>query len=290
MARWTLCLAAVAALLPGCLFVTQPLSDPDKAEPEKRLLGKWEGPGGRLQEIDCPAVKGNPKGLMRYREAQDAFWFFTTTIGKHTYLTIFLDRQDKPADFGQEGAFEKWNKRDGRLYMVNLYVLEGDRLTLRAGSADAGKLMRAELIPAVEGEGQIAPYFKTPPGWLAKYLEQHGPEKLFGEPAEPWLRAESAEAKRRKQAERAEAERWMQAERAEAERRMQAESVTEADREAERRRQAESFAGELVKSAKIFIAGGATATARRRLEKVIKDYGDTEAASEAKEMLKKLNE
>jgi hypothetical protein len=274
MARWTLCLAAVAALLPGCLFVTQPLSDPNKAEPEKRLLGKWEGSRGRLREIDCPAWKGNPKGLMRcreygeYGEYEYAFWFFTTTIGKHTYLTIFHDSQDKPADFGQDGAFEKWNKLDGRLYQVNLYVLEGDRLTLHAGGQRAEELMKAELIPAVQGPGQPAPYFKTPPGWLAKYLEQHGPEKLFDEPAETWLRAESAEAKRRKRAE----------------------SVAEAEREAERRRQAESYAGELVKSAKIFLAAGATATARRRLEKVLEDYGDTEAASEAKEMLKKSNE
>jgi TolA-binding protein len=46
----------------------------------------------------------------------------------------------------------------------------------------------------------------------------------------------------------------------------------------------------LVKSAKIFLAAGATDPARRRLQKVIDDYGGTKAASDAKEMLKKLNE
>jgi hypothetical protein len=50
--------------------VSEPLSDLAKAKPDKRLLGKWsfklkdygDIPGG---EIDIPAVKGNPKELMR---------------------------------------------------------------------------------------------------------------------------------------------------------------------------------------------------------------------------------
>jgi hypothetical protein len=42
MSRWILDLIAVAVLLPGCIPVTEPLSDPDEATPEKRLLSQWQ--------------------------------------------------------------------------------------------------------------------------------------------------------------------------------------------------------------------------------------------------------
>jgi hypothetical protein len=101
-------LCLIVVLLAGCnVRVTEPLSDPDKAEPDKRLLGTWQWGLSRM-EIDSPAVKGNPKrlGLMRIdspavkghpkglmRSVYNGFdptglWFFTTTIGKHTYGTI----------------------------------------------------------------------------------------------------------------------------------------------------------------------------------------------------------
>jgi hypothetical protein len=89
MSRWTVVFIAVLILLPGCVFVTQPLSDPDKAEADKKLFGKWESDGSRM-EISCPAVKGNPKGLMFAANPPNysGNWFFTTTIGKNTYCTI----------------------------------------------------------------------------------------------------------------------------------------------------------------------------------------------------------
>jgi hypothetical protein len=36
-------LCHIVILLPGCVPVTEPLSDPAKAKPDKRLLGKWQG-------------------------------------------------------------------------------------------------------------------------------------------------------------------------------------------------------------------------------------------------------
>jgi hypothetical protein len=103
-------------LASGCVVVTEPLSDIAKAEPDKRLLGKWQPTKSYPSlEIDIPAVKGNPKGLMRAVQhpwEPDA-WFFTTTIGKHTYATLCCDQnkeRDVYVDFSKEGAFEKWNK------------------------------------------------------------------------------------------------------------------------------------------------------------------------------------
>jgi hypothetical protein len=166
-------LALVAALLTGCVPATEPLCDPDKAEPDEGLLGVWRLNDNVTFEIDSPAVKGNPKGLMRAAgESKDAFWFFTTKIGKNTYGTICL-AGDGYADFRKEGAFEEWKKGDRR-YFIFRYELDGDKLTVDSGNDEAmKKLMQAEKV---ESAGR---YFKTPPGWLAKYLEKSGPETLY---------------------------------------------------------------------------------------------------------------
>jgi hypothetical protein len=168
-------LVLVAVLLPGCcVSVTEPLSDPDKAEPDKRLEGKWEN--GAIIVIDSPAVKGYPKGLMRavYQATADdpekaVFWFFTTTIGKDTYATVYTN-----ADFREEGAFKEWNERKDRQYWIYRYELDGDKVTLHGGNKEAmKKLMEAAKIEREKD------YFKTPPGWLAKYLEKSGPQTLY---------------------------------------------------------------------------------------------------------------
>jgi hypothetical protein len=145
-------------------------------------------------------VKGNPKGLMRavYEQGKPAgleiYWFFPTKIGKNTYATICLD-----ADFREEGAFEEWKKGDRR-YFIYRYEVNEDKLIVHFGDKKAmEKLMQAEKIEADPGK-----YFKTPPGWLAKYLEKEGPETLYdGTNEEEWLSAKAQAEQEAKNAKKA---------------------------------------------------------------------------------------
>src|SRR5262245_28397449 len=87
-------------LVAGCVPVTEPVSDIDKAEPDKTIVGKWTATKAngfaasfktKAVTIDVPDVKGNPKGLMRFIESSSkpnvpelVSWFYTSTVGKHT--------------------------------------------------------------------------------------------------------------------------------------------------------------------------------------------------------------
>ena len=183
MIRRTLLPLATVALLAGCVPVTEPLGDVNKAEPDKRLLGRWQlaADAANVYEIDAPAVKGNPKGLLRAvhngkPDPSDTFWFHTTTIGEHTYATIYLHPTEdgKFADFHEAGAFEKWQAGAGRRHFIFRFVLDGDKLDVDSGNGKA-----VERLMADENIEKAGEYFKTPPGWLAKYLDRNGPETIF---------------------------------------------------------------------------------------------------------------
>jgi hypothetical protein len=177
MSRW-IPLACFTVLLAGCLPVTVPLSDASKAEPDKRLVGAWEGMNSTHEEVDVPVVKGNPKGLMRRVFSKDeyTFWFFTTTIGKHNYMTVYLRPGNGPtfADFSKEGAYEKYIKGAEQRYFVFQYAVDGDKLVVDGGNR---KVIEAVMTGARIEEADSS--FKTPPGWLAKYLTENDPDAIF---------------------------------------------------------------------------------------------------------------
>src|SRR5207244_9773831 len=110
-------------LASGCVPSMHPLSDVTTAEPDKNLVGTWENkpkkPGGRPLTIDVPAVKGNPKGLMRAynpdRRGREEAWFFVSTVNKETYANVMFDKTEKGfADLNKEGEFERWRFADAK--------------------------------------------------------------------------------------------------------------------------------------------------------------------------------
>jgi hypothetical protein len=173
-------LFAAAALCGGCVPVTEPVGDIDKAEPDKALVGKWtEGFGNQATvTIEVPDVKGNPKGLMWVGETGgNEYWFFTTRVGKHTYANLILgEKFETPPPLRTEGEFAKWKKDGKKRYFVVRYTLDGDRLTVDGGNHGAfQKLMAGEKVAPVKDED----FYPTPAGWLAKYLDKNGPDALF---------------------------------------------------------------------------------------------------------------
>jgi hypothetical protein len=193
VSRRKLYLLALAVFLPGCIPVTEPLSDAATAEPVKGLVGTWRSEMKDRDyywwEIDIPEVKGNPPGLMRLvtkgniEGGPQTSWFYVTRLGEHTYMNTpgQLEPGEKypafeNAPFDREGAFAAWEKGARRRYLIGYFKLDGDRLvTIGLQHETTEKLMKAEGI----GRTAADDAYQTPPGWFAKYLRVNGPEKLF---------------------------------------------------------------------------------------------------------------
>lgn len=203
MSRPLVVLLAFAVLSPGCVPVTEPVGDIDKAEPDKNLVGKWvsaakpkEEPSLKIEA--APEVKGNPKGLMVMtptgypfpggKEPEVQLYFFVSTVGKGQYGSILVDADHRLGLLAleKEGEYARWSKGAGRRYVVFRYDAGKDGLTINSGDEDAFRaLMKDENIP--RDDKKVAPqtkdqdrfYYKTPAGWLAKYLDKQGHEKLF---------------------------------------------------------------------------------------------------------------
>ena len=183
---------AFALLSSGCVPVTEPVGDIEKAEPDKALVGQWSVTKGRgtadmLQikslTLSAPEVKGNPKGLMRgsmkTSGEETPMWFFTSTVGKHTYVNVIIGATGgNPPTFDKEGAFAKWEKDATKAYFVFRAARDGDKLTLDCGNYDTLTGLMKDANIADNGRNNL-PFFKTPAGWLAKYLDKTGPDKIF---------------------------------------------------------------------------------------------------------------
>jgi hypothetical protein len=177
----------------GCVPVTEPVGNIEKAKPDAALVGKWtttdsNGTSKALDvktiTVDAPAVKGNPKGLMRSKTkmtgSESEIWFYLSTLGKETYANLLLvsGKDRSPPDFSEEGNFAKWQKDDKKEFFVARVTRKEDALTIDFGDYDVfGQLMKNAKIP--DDGIKPLPTFLTPAEWLDKYLAKTGPEKVF---------------------------------------------------------------------------------------------------------------
>jgi hypothetical protein len=191
MARSLAALASLAALLAsGCVPVFEPLGSLDKAEPDKALIGTWTvtgrtGLSALLQTgeitIDAPAVKGNPKGLMRATGTDFAsdLWFFAVASDKHTYANAIVADEDRPgAQLAKEGQFAEWQKQERKGFFVFRYTVDGDTLTIDSGNLEGfAKLMKNA---GVKDDGaKYVPFFYTPAKWADTHFAKGAGDKVY---------------------------------------------------------------------------------------------------------------
>jgi hypothetical protein len=185
----------LAILFTGCVAVTNPVGDIDKAEPDGELVGTWvstKNPSD-IVRFEVRDVKGVPKGMMPMTALgtspeRDPYWFFVATVGKEKFGNLCMDhgggKHEVLPDFGKAGAYEHWAGRRSRFYVVFRYSTGKDEITLNFGDDKAYQAIGRE---AKLKEPKDAP-FETPVGWLANYIAKNGSARLF--PAEKELKFE----------------------------------------------------------------------------------------------------
>jgi hypothetical protein len=186
MSRRALVVFALAVLSPGCVPVTEPVGDIEKAEPDKNLVGIWVSTKNTsdVLRIETQEVRGVPKGLMTMTALgtdpeRDPMWFFVSAVGKERFGNLCMNPGGKKDEilpnFGKDGVYARWSKSKGRLYVVFRYSTAKDEITLNFGDEKAYDSVAKEAKLKEVKEG----LYETPVGWLAGHLEKHGSDTIF---------------------------------------------------------------------------------------------------------------
>jgi hypothetical protein len=183
--------------LSSCLPLDNPLSDPDKAQPDTKLLGAWKGIGKKEQRagfalllISKSGVDDAPPGILKWVASEVdkekdlrtkiPQYIFPTPLGDNHYLHVI-----NPAGLGigRDQPFT-WSNRNLKSYSLFKYQVAEDKLTIWRGDHKA--------VEAAIKKGQVqgtinhqkAPAVDLTGGEdLAKFLTNGG-DKLFF-PAKP---------------------------------------------------------------------------------------------------------
>jgi hypothetical protein len=197
----------------GC-DLDKPLTDPESAEVDERLLGRWVGvatdKNSSLANVQLfigrHQVKGNPPGLMdalgiEYKAREQAFGnpaatkllhFSTSKIGDHDFLNVFYeaDRKTEVTDLtswarlSDEKSYIAWTRNPQRSVLLVHYQIDGDRLKIRlVEGAKLGRLVDEGKLKKSDQRFSAAS--------IAAYIEKNGPEELLSpaDGAETYKRA-----------------------------------------------------------------------------------------------------
>jgi hypothetical protein len=118
--RLVVVLALLGALASGCIPSKSPLSDPEKAKPDERLIGMWISSDEKAEGTDfCfvskpKRVAGVPPGILMWtnpapKKGEPAhFLFFSTVIGDSSYFNVILLREE--AHIALQANRWAWNR------------------------------------------------------------------------------------------------------------------------------------------------------------------------------------
>jgi hypothetical protein len=193
LAKLGVTLLFLTAFLPGCVM-KDPLSNPDDAKLDERLIGAWKYQEGKFKDhtsilfIGKADVCGAPPGIMKTLSVDNdekkqvrvsTEYFFPTFLGKGSYANFF--------DVSQlEGEKEKaWPKTPIREWWLTKYAVESDRLTVWLVDPNAAEkaITMSEVRGIVEEKGllKIKSITFTDSKDLSRFLLDGGEKKLFSD-------------------------------------------------------------------------------------------------------------
>ncbi|MBN1394312.1 MAG: hypothetical protein JW959_04765 [Pirellulales bacterium] len=192
--RRSLCLlimAGMSLLLSSCES-DNPLSDPQKANLDKRLLGIWrlDDSGETVYYHVGKASDKLPPGVMMAVQVRHAlngsiqrpgeFFAFSTSIGEYNYLNLIglKDEDGGVAKLWDDG----WKPELISDYLLVKYEVKGDSLDIWVMEADAQRLLieSGKIKGVIDGDGTR---FTDTTEKLAALMASPEGEKLF--PKEP---------------------------------------------------------------------------------------------------------
>jgi len=183
----------LVSILPGCVM-KEPLSNPDEAKLDDRLLGPWKFVDEKVKghppilHIGKADIRRAPPGIMKgvWLENDEknqvqvsTYYFFPTCLGQAHYSNI-LDVN--PLD-GEKP--KTWNENRVEDWLLTKYAVENDRLTiwLLAAKAAEEAVQKGEVKGIIEEKGLLK--FKrtllTDSKDLCHFLLNGGDKKLFSD-------------------------------------------------------------------------------------------------------------
>lgn len=188
--RWILYLSSLLLCLPGpgCDDSKNPLSDPQSAKLDQRLVGMWREGKDDDEAVYYhmgPAGDGFPNGMLRIVEIAHKkgkleppaeYLAFSTTIGKNDYLNLVLDLQRKAIRTMDENG---WKADAVAAYTLMKYHVDGNRLVVWA--IDEGAKERAIKSGKIKGraEPRKSAQFTDTTENVARFVGEAG-DRLFG--------------------------------------------------------------------------------------------------------------
>jgi hypothetical protein len=187
MKRWTMLGLTVCLFLIGCDEAKHPLSDPNTAKPDKRLLGvwRWEGPNKEVGYYHVGRAGDKfPAAMLRIVEIKhdqgkleppEEYLAFPTQLDGKSYLNVILDGTQKVV---QTLDAKGWRPDAVPSYTFLKYQLDGGKLVVWLIDEEAKeRAIRSGKVKGVTEANKPARFTDTPEN-VARFVAQAGDSLL----------------------------------------------------------------------------------------------------------------